>query len=96
MNTELRRQRVRQLIKEGRVMNDSLRRKNKNQKAYEQKVEQMATTILRQMASNLPSIRDVTSSVRQPAPEANVFLKPNAKTDKLTVRATQILEELSV
>jgi hypothetical protein len=53
MNTlELRRQRVSQLIKEGRVMNDALRRKNKIKVAHEQKVEQMADVILRQLATN--------------------------------------------
>lgn len=91
---ELRRQRVRQLIKEGRVMNDSLRRKNKIQQAHEQKLEQMATTILRQMATNSTPIRNVTTTAKQPAPEANVFLKQNQKTDKLSIKATKILQEL--
>jgi hypothetical protein len=92
--TELRRQRVRQLIKEGRVMNDSLRRRNKIQKTHEQKVEQMADVILRQMATNSTPIRNVTTT-KQPIPEANVFLKQNQKTDKLAIKATKILQELS-
>jgi hypothetical protein len=94
MNTlELRRQRVSQLIKEGRVMNDTLRRKNKIKVAHEQKVEQMADVILRQLATNSTPIRKVTP-IKQNAPEANVFLKTNAKTDKLAIKAAKIIQEL--
>ena len=90
---ELRRQRVSQMIKEGRVMNDSLRRKNKIKKAHEQKLEQMADVILRQMATNSTPIRKATP-IKQNAPEANVFLKPNTKTDKLAIKAMKIIQEL--
>lgn len=75
-------------------MNDSLRRKNKIQVAHEEKLEQAADVILRQMATNSTPIRNVTTT-KKPIPEANVFLKTNAKTDKLAIKATKILQELS-
>jgi hypothetical protein len=96
ISKEERRARVSQLIKEGRVMNDSTRRRNKKEAERIAKLEAMAESVL--VGMNGSSNRSVMGSsepvVKEKAPEANVFLKNKVKQDKLATAAAQIIKEL--
>lgn len=93
---EARRARVKQLIQDGRVMNDSTRRRNKKEAERRSKLEQMAETVL--VGINGTSSRTVMGStepvVKEQAPQANVFLEAKVKQDKLATAAAQIIKEL--
>lgn len=96
---EQRRARVRELIAQGRVMNDSrLRRRNKKEAERQNKLEQMADNILVGITGVPTSNRTVMGStapvVKKQAPEANVFLNSKVKQDKLAVAAAKIIQEL--
>lgn len=95
---EQRRARVKELIAQGRVMNDSIRRRNKKEAERKNKLEQMADNILVGITGVPTSNRTVMGSTspvaKEQAPEANVFLNNKVKQDKLAVAAAKIIQEL--
>lgn len=92
---QIRRARVKQMIAEGRVMNDAMRKRQRDEVKRLQKLQDAADLILAEscrvsqtpMGSNY--IVEKTS-----APEANVILNRNSKVDRLALAADSILKEL--
>ena len=83
---------------EGRVMNDSLRKKIKAEAKRREKLQDQADLVLVGIKSNRNADRVVMGSTepkaKEKAPEANVFLSGNTKQDKLAAAAAQIIKEL--
>jgi len=90
---EIRRARVAQMIAEGAVETDALRRKRKQAAKYQQQLEDAAETILCGLRrGSTPKVATTPSS---PIPQATVRrIAPNVKYDTLAFQANQILEEL--
>lgn len=92
---QARRERVQQLMKEGRVMNDSMRRKRKIEIARINKIEELAERALAGLVSHSKPKSQVSVAETNitSIPEANVVLKNKMKYDQLSVAANQILKE---
>lgn len=90
---EARRARVAQMIAEGAVETDALRKRRKQAAKYQQQLEDAAETILCGLRrGSTPKVAITPSS---PIPQATVRrIAPNIKFDTLAFKANQILEEL--
>lgn len=91
-----RRARVQQLIKEGRVMNESMRKQQKKEIERQNKLEELAERVLAGLVSpsKVKSPVQVSTTVKTTAPEANMMIKSKVKFDRLSVTAESILKEL--
>ena len=98
ISREERQARVRQMQAEGRVMNDSLRRKIKAKAKRRTALEEKANLVLVGMKTKPNQERVIMGSaepkVKEKAPEANVFLAGKVKEDKLASAAANIIKEL--
>lgn len=94
-NIEARRAKVNQWIKEGRVMNDAMRKKQKEAVKYQQQLEERAERILAGLVTASKPKENVTvATTKQSAPEANIKITGKSKYDSLSVAADAILKEL--
>lgn len=91
-----RRARVKQLIKDGRVMNDSMRKQQKAALKYQTQLEDRAETILAGLViHSKPKDNVSVASPKIEAPkEATTKLVKNTKVDRLASAADAILKEL--
>lgn len=93
---EARHAKVNQWIKEGRVMNDAMRKNQKEAAKYQQQLEDRAERILAGLVTVSKPKEDVTvaNNTKQAAPEANIKITGKSKYDSLSVAADAILKEL--
>ena len=94
-NIEARRAKVNQWIKEGKVMNDAMRKQQKEAAKYQQQLEDRAERILAGLVKvSKPKESVVVANTKQSAPEANIKITGKKKYDSLSVAADAILKEL--
>jgi hypothetical protein len=93
-----RRARVKQLIAEGRVMTENMRKQQKAALKYQTQLEERAETILAGLVTHSkPKNCVVDNQPKIKAPkEANTKLAKNMKIDRLASAADEILKELQV
>jgi len=94
-NIEARRAKVNQWIKEGKVMNDAMRKQQKEAAKYQQQLEDRAERILAGLVTHSKPKASVTDTkTKEIAPEANTQIKAKVKVDALALAAEAILKEL--
>ena len=92
---EARRARVKQLIAEGRVETDKLRKQRKEALKYQTQLQERAETILAGLVSPSTQKNKIPApKVKQNVPEANIKLTQKVKFDKLSSLANEVLKEL--
>lgn len=92
---EARRARIKQLMAEGRVETDALRKQRKDAAKYQQQLESVAETIICGLvSSSKPKSNVSTPKTKSSAPEANTKVAPRVKFDSLATKANEVLKEL--
>lgn len=93
---EIRRARVAQMIAEGAVETDALRRKRKQAAKYQEQLESVAETILCGLQrGSKPKVAITTPRTQEQVSQGSVRrIAPNVKYDALASKANQILREL--
>lgn len=93
-----RRARVKEMMKNGQVETDALRKQRKEAAKYQKQLEDAADLILTGLRPSkvIQSEKDVLTRevVANVVPEANSYLSANDKTDTLAQKANTVLQEL--